>query len=57
MSAEIAGKRLSFWAAVGGVSVLTAFGLHLLADKLPNNSKVTTGLRRFIGYSYSSGGA
>jgi hypothetical protein len=56
VSAEIAGKRLSFWAAVGGVSVLTAFGLHLVAELLPDG-KVSTGLRRFVGFSYSSGGA
>ncbi|HVQ95823.1 MAG TPA: hypothetical protein VMU51_32660 [Mycobacteriales bacterium] len=56
MSAQIAGKRLSFWFAVGGASVLSPFFLHLVAERLPDG-KVATGLRRFIGFTYSSGGS
>lgn len=39
------GKRLSFWAAVGGVSLLSQFAIQLVADK--TNS---TGLKSFVNY-------
>jgi len=39
------GKRLSFWLAVGGVSLLTQFGVELLADKTQSR-----GLRSFVTY-------
>jgi hypothetical protein len=43
----MAGRRLSFWLAVGGVSILAQFGLELLADKVPS-----LGLSRFTAYTH-----
>jgi hypothetical protein len=39
------GKRFTFWLAVGGVSLLTQFGIELLADKTSS-----AGLKSFVNY-------
>lgn len=39
------GKKVAFWVAVAGVSVLTPFALELAADKLP-----ILGLQRLVAY-------
>lgn len=43
----MAGKRLGFWVAVAGVSVLANFGLELLAEKVPS-----LGLREFAAFTH-----
>jgi len=43
----MAGRRLSFWLAVGGVSLLSQVALELLADKAPS-----LGLARFVAYTH-----
>jgi hypothetical protein len=43
----LAGKRLSFWLAVAGVSLLTHFGLELASDRI--NSP---GLQRLTAYTH-----
>lgn len=43
----MAGRRLAFWVAVAGVSVLANFGLELAADKFPQ-----LGLSRFVSYTH-----
>lgn len=43
----MAGKRLGFWVAVAGVSVLANFGLELLAEKVP-----ALGLREFVAFTH-----
>ena len=45
------GKRLAFWAAVGGVGILANFGLELLADKIPS-----LGLAKFTAYTHRGPG-
>lgn len=45
------GKRLSFWVAVGGVSILSSFALELIADKVPS-----LGLGRFVAYTHRGPG-
>jgi len=40
-------RKVAFWAAVAGVSVLANFGLELVSDKFPN-----LGLRRFTAYTH-----
>lgn len=41
------GRRLSFWLAVGGVSVLSNFGLELVANRWPQ-----LGLARFTAFTH-----
>lgn len=50
----MAGRRLSFWLAVGGVAILSNFALELAADKFPS-----LGLSRFTAYTHRgpNGGA
>lgn len=43
----MAGKRLGFWVAVAGVSILANFGLELLAEKVPS-----LGLREFTVFTH-----
>lgn len=44
-------RRLSFWFAVGGVSILSNFALELAADKFP-----ALGLSRFTAYTHRGPG-
>jgi hypothetical protein len=46
----MAGKKLAFWGAVAGVSIIAQFGLELLADKVP-----ALGLARFTAYTHRGG--
>lgn len=46
------GRRVSFWVAAGGASVLTAFLLQLGAARLP-----WPGLQKFVTFTYNGGGA
>lgn len=48
----MAGKKLAFWGAVAGVSILANFGLELLAAKWPN-----AGLGRFVSFTHKGCGA
>ena len=41
------GRRLSFWLAVGGVSILANFALELVAEKAPQ-----LGLARFASFTH-----
>jgi hypothetical protein len=43
----LAGKRLGFWVAVGGVAVLANFLVELAAEKIPS-----LGLREFVAYTH-----
>lgn len=43
----ISARRLSMWLTVGGVSLLTALGLNLAADKFPQAKGLST-LRDYI---------
>ena len=43
----MAGKRLGFWVAVGGVSILANFFVELVAEKVPS-----LGLREFVAYTH-----
>lgn len=43
----MAGKRLSFWLAVGGVSLLANFAAELAADRWPQ-----LGLARFVAFTH-----
>jgi hypothetical protein len=43
----MAGRRLAFWVAVAGVSVLANFGLELAADRFPQ-----LGLARFVNFTH-----
>jgi hypothetical protein len=45
------GRKVSFWAAVGGVSLLTAFGVELLARKVP-----VPGLKSFVEFIHCGPG-
>ena len=45
--ASVAGRRLSFWMGVAGVSILANFGLELLADRVPS-----LGLTKFVAYTH-----
>lgn len=47
----MSGKRVSFWLAVAGVSILANFGLELAADKFPN-----LGLTRFTAFTHQGKG-
>jgi hypothetical protein len=47
----MAGRRLAFWVAVGGVSILSNFALELLADKVPS-----LGLARLVEYTHRGPG-
>jgi hypothetical protein len=40
-------RRLSFWLAVAGVSILANFGLELAAHKIPS-----VGLARLAGFTH-----
>ena len=48
------GKRLAFWGAVAGVSLLAQVGAEILADKVPS-----LGLSRLVAYAHRgpTGGA
>lgn len=46
----MAGKRLAFWGAVAGVSVISHFALEVLADKVPS-----LGLAKFVSYTHRGG--
>lgn len=41
------GRRLAFWTAVAGVSILANFGLELAANRLPQ-----LGLARFTAFTH-----
>jgi hypothetical protein len=41
------GRRLSFWLAVAGVSILANFGLEVVAEKYPQ-----LGLARFTAFTH-----
>ena len=41
------GRRLAFWLAVGGVSILANFGIELASEKFPQ-----TGLARFVAFTH-----
>lgn len=41
------GRRLSFWLAVGGVSLLANFGLELVTTRFPQ-----LGLARFTAFTH-----
>lgn len=45
------GKKLAFWVAVGGVSILSQFALELASDKFP-----ALGLERFTQYTHRGAG-
>lgn len=45
-------RRLAFWGAVAGVSVLAQFALELITDKVP-----ALGLARFTAYTHRGPGA
>ena len=47
----MAGKRLAFWGAVAGVSILANFGLEVIADKIPS-----LGLARFTAFTHRGPG-
>lgn len=47
----MAGRRLSFWAAVAGVSILANFGLELVAERYPN-----LGLASFTAFTHRGKG-
>jgi hypothetical protein len=47
----VTGRRIAFWGAVAGVSVLAQFGLELLADKVP-----ALGLAKFTAYTHRGPG-
>lgn len=47
----MAGKRLAFWAAVGGVSILSNFLLEVVADKVPS-----LGLAKLTAYTHRGPG-
>jgi hypothetical protein len=40
------GRRLAFWFAVAGVSILANFGMELLAERGP------VGFRQFVAYTH-----
>ncbi len=48
----MAARRLSFWLAVGGVSILSNFTLELVADRFPQ-----LGLARFAAYTHRGPGS
>lgn len=41
------GRRLGFWVAVGGVSILAQFALEVVSDRVPQ-----LGLRKFVAYTH-----
>ena len=43
-------RRASFWVTVAGVSILSQFGLQVLADKLPSKA-----LGQFVAYTNRGG--
>lgn len=43
----MAGRRVSFWVAVAGVSILANFGAELASAKWPN-----LGLARFVAFTH-----
>ncbi len=43
----LAGKRLGFWVAVGGVSIVANFMLELVADRYPQ-----LGLAKFTAFTH-----
>jgi len=45
-------RRAAFWTTVAGVSILSNFGMELLADKAPS-----AGLRRFTDYLHRGPGS
>lgn len=44
-------RRLAFWLAVGGVSILSQFALELVADRVG-----PPGLRQFVAYTHKGTG-
>lgn len=45
------GRKLSFWAAVGGVAILSQFVVEVAARKIPS-----TGLQRFVQFIHCGPG-
>jgi hypothetical protein len=43
----MAGRRLSFWTAVAGVSILANFGAEVVANRWPQ-----LGLSRFVAFTH-----
>jgi len=48
--AALAGRRVSFWVAVGGVAILANFAVELAAERFPN-----LGLKRFTTFTHLGG--
>ena len=44
-------RRLAFWLAVGGVSIMSQFALEVLADRVG-----PPGLRKFVAYTHKGQG-
>lgn len=44
-------RRLAFWVAVGGVSILSQFALEVIADRVG-----PPGLRQFVAYTHKGCG-
>lgn len=44
-------RRAAFWAAVAGVSILSNFGLEVLAERCPQ-----LGLRKFVQFTHRGNG-
>jgi hypothetical protein len=40
-------RRLAFWVAVGGVSILAQFALEVVSDRVPQ-----LGLSKFVAYTH-----
>lgn len=45
------GKKVAFWVAVGGVSIVSQFALELFARKVPS-----IGLARFVEFTHNGPG-
>ena len=44
---SVGGRRLSFWVAVGGVSILSQFFLEVVSEHVSN-----VGLQKFVAYTH-----
>jgi hypothetical protein len=49
---RLLGRKVAFWGAVAGVSILSQFGLELLARKAP-----IPGLTRFVAFTHCGPGS
>lgn len=48
---SVGGRRLSFWVAVGGVSILAQFALEVITEHVP-----AEGLHKFVAYTHRGHG-